>query len=67
MMGDCAGPEEEEEGKNAEPEVYYEEFLPVLLLQHQGPNVMTRQFGSFDEAVDEFYGKIEDQRLSQVS
>ncbi|CAM9319563.1 unnamed protein product [Chrysoparadoxa australica] len=53
------------------PELLYDEFLPHLLQQHkqaaaqedQEDGTVVKAFESFDRAVDEFYCKIEDQRL----
>eukprot|EP00428_Durinskia_dybowskii_P082266 CAMPEP_0170439762 /NCGR_PEP_ID=MMETSP0117_2-20130122/45962_1 /TAXON_ID=400756 /ORGANISM="Durinskia baltica, Strain CSIRO CS-38" /LENGTH=1526 /DNA_ID=CAMNT_0010700115 /DNA_START=162 /DNA_END=4743 /DNA_ORIENTATION=+ len=39
------------------------EFLPMLFEQHSGRQVLT--YPSFDEAVDEYYSKIEGQRLAR--
>lgn len=39
------------------------EFLPMLFAQHAGRQVLT--YSSFDEAVDEYFSKIESQRLAR--
>jgi hypothetical protein len=45
----------------------YEDFLPQLLAQHEGlPEGLVRALPSFDEAVDEFFARIEEQKLQQV-
>jgi len=41
----------------------YIEFLPALYAQHQNKAYLT--YSSFDEAVDEYYCKIEEQRLNK--
>ena len=44
--------------------VVFEEFLPQLLAQHDG--AVVREFPSFDQAVDAFFGRIVEQKLKQV-
>jgi hypothetical protein len=46
-----------------DPSKEFVEYLPMLFVQHAGKKVLT--FPSFDEAVDEFYSKIESQRLEK--
>ncbi|XP_041351637.1 nuclear export mediator factor Nemf-like [Gigantopelta aegis] len=41
--------------------ITYEEFHPLLLRQHE--NKLYAEFDSFDSAVDEFFSKVESQRL----
>jgi len=45
------------------PEPEFLEFLPMLFAQHEGKPHLT--FGSFDEAVDEYFCKVEGQRLQR--
>lgn len=47
-----------------EDNVVFEEFLPQLLAQHTG--AVVREFPSFDQAVDSFFGRIVEQKLKQV-
>lgn len=56
----------EQKGGDVEGEDYvvFEEFLPQLLAQHAG--AVVREFPSFDQAVDSFFGRIVEQKLKQV-
>ncbi|CAN0502600.1 unnamed protein product, partial [Discosporangium mesarthrocarpum] len=57
---------EEKEDKQGEKEdadkVVYEEFLPQVLAQHEG--AVVQSFGSFDAAVDSFFGRVVEQKLN---
>jgi predicted ribosome quality control (RQC) complex YloA/Tae2 family protein len=46
-----------------EPSLEFTEYLPMLLAQHMDKKVLT--FPSFNEAVDEYYSKLESQRLER--
>ena len=42
---------------------FYEEFSPLILNQHANRNFLT--FTTFDAAMDEFFSKVESQRIEQ--
>jgi predicted ribosome quality control (RQC) complex YloA/Tae2 family protein len=46
-----------------DPSLEFTEYLPMLLAQHMGKKFLT--LPSFDEAVDEYYSKLESQRLER--
>eukprot|EP00752_Nemacystus_decipiens_P013835 g12284.t1 len=63
---DRAGKEVEEGGGGeVYDDVVYEDFLPQLLVQHEG--VVIHSFPSFDQAVDAFFGRIVEQKLKQTA
>lgn len=57
-----AEPAESDEAAKPATEEYVE-YLPMLFAQHDG--LEFRTYLSFDEAVDEYYCKVEDQRLER--
>lgn len=58
------GEQKKGSGVEGEDNVMFEEFLPQLLAQHTG--AVVREFPSFDQAVDSFFGRIAEQKLKQV-
>lgn len=48
-------------GSNGEEAVFFDEFHPFLLKQHQNANY--REFDSFDRAVDVFFSEMEAQKI----
>ncbi|KAL1519738.1 hypothetical protein AB1Y20_023246 [Prymnesium parvum] len=59
LKGEAAEGEGEGGGQGADARLY-DEFAPFEMLQHQGRRLV--RFGSFSEAVDEFFSQLEAQR-----
>ncbi|CAK9091337.1 Nuclear export mediator factor Nemf (Serologically defined colon cancer antigen 1 homolog) [Durusdinium trenchii] len=57
--------EEEATGIKSEKMTFYERFEPILLEQHKAKNTVL--FKSFDEAVDEYFSKIDIQRQEKAN
>eukprot|EP00624_Nannochloropsis_granulata_P003001 evm.model.NODE_25201_length_48748_cov_29.326208.14 len=61
---------EEGQGEGKETRVLYDEFLPHVLHQHQQEEMVAKElrtFPSFDAAVDEFFVKVEEQKMRQAA